>query len=334
MAMEVRKPPYADVIALDLRLCDFENNLPFSLRCRAALLAMPSRYPQFEAAVEASPEPSRGSMAISFQQSNLGVNISETIINLHRPYYAKALYEEFGDRLKSVYAPSFMTVIECCAIILAVVNDIHRRFPAVSTRQWSFWYHTFGSALCLGTLVLRDPGNPMATFVLGQIDTAINLFTSLAKTANTPRYRRNLQWLVELRARVSPKISTEFTQANSQRPGNANSDRHRPADTTPEEREDSEDVELLGWRTRLIERADHQNRQTIRTIPLSRTPNQGPNPAPRDSGFEGTQGGEDPNLTNLDLAMPSVSFPWVTPNSGRICSISHFSPRYSSALVI
>lgn len=46
---------------------EFEQNIPFYLRCRAALLATPSRYPQLEAAIEASPEPSRRSLAISFQ---------------------------------------------------------------------------------------------------------------------------------------------------------------------------------------------------------------------------------------------------------------------------
>lgn len=83
MAMKVRKSAYTDVTELDLKLyvsqsvirvqrlrqpsCDFEQNIPFFLRCRAALLATPSRYPQLEAAIQASPEPSRRSLAISFQ---------------------------------------------------------------------------------------------------------------------------------------------------------------------------------------------------------------------------------------------------------------------------
>jgi hypothetical protein len=83
MAMKVQKPAYSDVIDLDIRLYvftshfsffklthhsgEFEHNLPFSLRCRAALMSMPSRYPQIETAIEASPEPSRRSMIISFQ---------------------------------------------------------------------------------------------------------------------------------------------------------------------------------------------------------------------------------------------------------------------------
>ncbi|GLA40620.1 hypothetical protein AnigIFM63309_008454 [Aspergillus niger] len=312
MAMKVRKPPYSAVTDLDIRLADFERNLPFSLRCRAAFLSMPSRYPHVQAAIEASPEPSPRSMTISFQQSNLALNISETIINLHRPYYAKALYD-INERTKSIYAPSFLTVIERCGIIIAIVDDIHTRFPAVSTRQWNFWYHVFGSALCLGTLVLRDPQNSMATFALTQVDAAINLFTSLVQHgANTPRYCRNLQWLSKLRARASSKIATVFTatqQVDSQR------DQVDPdgQEIGREDREDSEDVELLGWRTRLIERAG-QGRPTIRTIQLAETPtdsyesldvsNASPHGHP-----QGELG------TGDNIMMPGSSLPMVTPDS-------------------
>ncbi|KAI2816762.1 hypothetical protein CBS115989_6533 [Aspergillus niger] len=264
------------------------------------------------AAIEASPEPSPRSMTISFQQSNLALNISETIINLHRPYYAKALYD-INERTKSIYAPSFLTVIERCGIIIAIVDDIHTRFPAVSTRQWNFWYHVFGSALCLGTLVLRDPQNSMATFALTQVDAAINLFTSLVQHgANTPRYCRNLQWPSKLRARASSKIATVSTatqQVDSQR------DHGDPdgQEIGREDREDSEDVELLGWRTTLIERAG-QGRPTIRTIRLAETPtdsyesldvsNASPHGHP-----QGELG------TGDNIMMPGSSLPMVTPDS-------------------
>lgn len=237
-------------------------------------------------------------------------------------------------------------------MIIAIVNDIHTRFPAVSTRQWNFWvsnctvpsypgivignltslqYHVFGSALCLGTLVLRDPSNPMGTFVLSQIDAAINLFTSLIRNgANTPRYNRNLQWLMKLRARASSKISKASTPqqyTNSNNPQrdddhdphhDHNPDRHR----SREEREESEDVELLGWRTRLIERAG-QNHQTIRTIHLAPTPNGShitsiPNPSPggtRVEGSHGNAGAAGGDFRSPDLTMPSSSFPWMTPDS-------------------
>ncbi|GLA46277.1 hypothetical protein AnigIFM63604_009749 [Aspergillus niger] len=312
MAMKVRKPPYSAVTDLDVRLADFERNLPFSLRCRAAFLSMPSRYPHVQAAIEASPEPSPRSMTISFQQSNLALNISETIINLHRPYYAKALYD-INERTKSIYAPSFLTVIERCGIIIAIVDDIHTRFPAVSTRQWNFWYHVFGSALCLGTLVLRDPQNSMATFALTQVDAAINLFTSLVQHgANTPRYCRNLQWLSKLRARASSKIATVSTatqQVDSQR------DQGDPdgQEIGREDREDSEDVELLGWRTRLIERAG-QGRPTIRTIQLAETPTDAYESLDVSNASPPGHPQGELGIGN-NIMMPGSSLPMVTPDS-------------------
>ncbi|KAF2014262.1 hypothetical protein BU24DRAFT_423267 [Aaosphaeria arxii CBS 175.79] len=267
MAMKVRKPPYSDVLDLDSRLCEFERSLPFSLRSRAAYLAMPSRYPQLAAAIEASPEPSLRSMAHSFQQMNLAINISETFMNLHRPYYAKALYDEEGDGSRSIYAPSFLTVIERCAMIISLVMDIHKRFPAVSLRQWNLWYHVFGSALCLGTLLLRDPTNAMSAFVLSQIDAAVDLFTSLIQHgAGSPRYNRNLEWLTKLRARASSKMASSSQVAAVQSNHDENQ-RRGDGDV-----DDNEDVELLGWRTRLIERAGQES-PSVKTIHLPSTPN-------------------------------------------------------------
>lgn len=150
---------------------EFERLVPFNLRSRTAYLAMPSRFPLHEDAIQASPAPSGGSLSITFQvhcpaidhhsranlsqRMNLAFNISETIINLHRPYYAKALYAEVDDHVRSVYASSFLTVVERCSvrltdtslrpalipiqIIIALVRDIQARFPNVSTRQWNLW---------------------------------------------------------------------------------------------------------------------------------------------------------------------------------------------------
>ncbi|KAH7411112.1 hypothetical protein BKA64DRAFT_692805 [Cadophora sp. MPI-SDFR-AT-0126] len=311
MAMRVRKPPYSEVTDLDLRLAAFERSLPFSIRCRAALMAMPSRYPQAEAAIEASPEPSRSSMTISFQQTNLALNVSETIINLHRPYFAKALYEHIDDRMKSAYAASFLAVIERCAIILAIVTDIHARFPAVSIRQWNFWYHVYNSALCLGTLVLRDARNAMATFAVGQIDVAIALFSSLTQHgANTPRYRRNLQWLQKLRAKASDKIA-EASAAPKLTPQRAATGRHHQGDS--EEREDADDVELLGWRTRLIERVG-QDRPTRSTIRLPATPTGSLTSNAPGSVSDQNHIGNQNNVESADANRPYASLPFAAPD--------------------
>lgn len=124
--------------------------------------------------------------------------------------------------------------------------------------------------------MLRDPGNVMAGFVLAQIDAAISLFASLLQHgARTPprRYKRNLQWLLELRTRAlskTSKVSTTHEQGGPQR--DADQDRQSNHGGGDGHREQDEDVELLGWRTRLIERAGQGRKKTIRTIPLAETP--------------------------------------------------------------
>jgi hypothetical protein len=105
----------------------------------------------------------------------------------------------------------------------------------------------------------------MSSYVLTQIDSAIDVFTSMIQHgAGTPRYRRNLEWLTKLRAQASAKMMAASTPQtyNPQ----ADSDLCRRTSM-----EDGEDLELLGWRTRLIERAS-QARRTIRTVHLPTTP--------------------------------------------------------------
>lgn len=270
-AMKVRKPLYSQILALGDRLLEFERDVPFHLRCRAAFLSMPSRYPETQGALEASPEPSRRSMGISFQQTNLALNISETIVNLHRPYYAKTIYESPTANRSSTYAQSFMSVVERCAIIIAIVKDIHTRFPTVSTRQWNFWFHVFGSALCLGTLILRDPKSDMAVLVITQIDVAINLFKSLIQHgADTPRYQRNLQWLVKLRARAAAKVAAVSSQQSTE----SQEMDYTGSGISTADRAEDEHEELLGLRTRLIERAG-QNQRTRKTIGFQDTMSRG-----------------------------------------------------------
>ncbi|KAM0226779.1 hypothetical protein ACHAPO_012076 [Fusarium lateritium] len=109
----------------------------------------------------------------------------------------------------------------------------------------------------------------MTQFALTQIDAAISLFTSLLQHgAQTPRYKSNLQWLLNLRTRALAKISSVST---SQR-GNPQGDVDEQRQSDSGDREDDEDVEMLGWRTRLIERAGQNRQKTIRTIRLSETP--------------------------------------------------------------
>lgn len=110
----------------------------------------------------------------------------------------------------------------------------------------------------------------MATFAFAQIVAAIGLFSSLLQQGgSTPRYQRNLQWLVQLRARASSKMAMATTAEIGTSQQGVDLTRLQSHDDR-EDGDDGEDVELLGWRTRLIERVG-QNCQTSTTIRLNAT---------------------------------------------------------------
>lgn len=152
----------------------------------------------------------------------------------------------------------------------------------------------------------------MASFVLTQIDAAITLFTSLLQHGDrTPRYKRNLQWLLNLRSRALLKIQ----KASSLQTGGLQQDTHpaRQYDTGDGEVHEDEDVELLGWRTRLVERAGQGRQKTIRTIHIASTPTgsqliDSPNPPLNESQLED-------QLRNSLFPMPITSLSMETPES-------------------
>lgn len=90
-------------------------------------------------------------------------------------------------------------------------------------------------------MIILNPTNPLAGLVLGQIDHSIKLYSSVLRDHATPSLVQNHQWLLRLRARALSKVE------------------HAPP--PPGDGADV-DVELLGWRTRLVERARGTHRST------------------------------------------------------------------------
>ncbi|OWZ37418.1 hypothetical protein C347_00109 [Cryptococcus neoformans AD2-60a] len=268
LAMKVDPPSYDTVTTLHKHLCDFEHQVPYHLRCRTALLALPSIYPDPTQAVRDSPEVSKRDLHRTFQQFTLYVNISETLLFLHRPYFAKALHERLSDPTRSIYGQSYLSVVERCNCIIQLVSTIYALHPYISARHWFLWYHSFNSAVCMGTLILQTPHNPMATFALSQIDACIALYTSVVQSHASPRLAKNLQWLLRLRHRAHTKMN--------QNPPDAAAEAMASMHTSNEE---DEDIELLGWRTRLIHRATRgtQKATTISPMPSSQA-NHTPSP--------------------------------------------------------
>lgn len=110
----------------------------------------------------------------------------------------------------------------------------------------------------MGTLILQTPHNPMATFALSQIDASITLYTSVVQSHASPRLAKNLQWLLRLRHRAHTKMN--------QNPPDAAVEAMASMHTSNEE---DEDIELLGWRTRLIHRATKGTQKATTISPMA-----------------------------------------------------------------
>lgn len=137
--MDVRPTPYMSIEALYDRLCAFERHIPFHLRCRTALLALPSVYADAESATRDSPEVNRTNLHRTFQQFTLALNVSESILFLQRPYFVRALQEAPQDPTRSAYAKSYLAVVERCNVLVEVVGGLYELYPTVTARHWFFW---------------------------------------------------------------------------------------------------------------------------------------------------------------------------------------------------
>lgn len=110
----------------------------------------------------------------------------------------------------------------------------------------------------MGTLILQTPHNPMATFALSQIDACITLYTSVVQSHASTRLAKNLQWLLRLRHRAHTKMN--------QNPPDAATEAMASMHTG---NEGDEDIELLGWRTRLIHRATRGTQKATTISPMA-----------------------------------------------------------------
>ncbi|RSH94924.1 hypothetical protein EHS25_000008 [Saitozyma podzolica] len=249
--MRVDIPPYASVQAMHKAIIDLETEAPFHVRCQPVLCALPSVYPDAEAAIAASPAIDKRDLQRTFQQFTLAINLSECLIFLHRPYFARALHESPGDPTRSAFGQSYLVVMERCNAIVVAASQMLALYPGTAARHWWVWYHAFNSAACMGMHILKSPHSMLTPYALSLVETTVKIYTTVVRHRNSPRMMKNLQWLERLRLRIQSKLvqtpdSAVFEAVSAEDPG-------------------EDDIDLLGWKTRLIERAG-QGSQTAKTV--------------------------------------------------------------------
>lgn len=166
----VNPPPYETVIHVDRGIREFDRNIPSHLRCKAAsLVRNSSNYPIEE------DDSNNISDKLALQQHTLALNVNECLLYLNRRYFAHALKTHPEDPLRSSFAQSYIAVMECCRVIVALVRSIHTLLPELSTRYWYFFHHLFSCGVCAAASCMLSPGSSMAAEAWKDLNEIIEL---------------------------------------------------------------------------------------------------------------------------------------------------------------
>lgn len=221
------------------KVLEVESETPFHLRNRAALSLKASEYPTL-AEVEANTPPPSKNLRLVFQSHDLIDVASTLILSMLRPFFVHAT--QAPDPCRSVYAEAYLGVIERSSMLIANLRSLHSIFPLISTRHWFFWNHAFSGAVSLATICIANPGSPFVEKALNDLNSIISLYTTIQSAAPPKGAKRNLQWLLELRAKALERIDAlragQVTETVS------------PASTSEDT---TEHLLLVGWRKRLVE---------------------------------------------------------------------------------
>lgn len=106
---------------------------------------------------------------------------------------------------------------------------------------------------------MHQPSDPLARFALTQVGKTIALFLQAVQTRPTPKLMSNLRFLLRLNNRAWDAVNRYESGVPPDNGGQA-------ADS-----DSDSDIELLGWRTRLVERAAEGSRFAM-TIPSPTVP--------------------------------------------------------------
>ncbi|WVF67473.1 hypothetical protein IAT40_002229 [Kwoniella sp. CBS 6097] len=242
-SLRARRSPYAQVVELWRSVGSFETGIPIQLRCRAALRAMVSVYHNTQDAEDASLAPSKRDVCLTFQQHTLSLHLGETVFSLLRPYFIDAIYNNAADPTLSPYGEAYLAVIERSSMLIVTVQSLYSLFPLIATRHWYFWLHAYSSAVCMATVCIVTPQSPLVGLCMSFLETAINLFAAAEDSLPQRVAKRNLDFLRWLRERAVTK-----TRSGHADPGGPQADLSESSPSAT-----AEHLEVIGWRTRLIQ---------------------------------------------------------------------------------
>ncbi|KZP26815.1 hypothetical protein FIBSPDRAFT_731829 [Athelia psychrophila] len=140
--------------------------------------------------------------ANAYLQSNLLSQFrTQTMLYLHKSFFAQALMDYPENPLLSRYAPSFLAVSTCASTIIRTSVQHYEKVPEFCLRLWTMWSHLFSAAIIVGSIVTRAPSSNTASMAYLELGIAVSLFAKGAE--DSPRARGAMAILVQLQAKAS-----------------------------------------------------------------------------------------------------------------------------------
>ncbi|CED84351.1 Zn(2)-C6 fungal-type DNA-binding domain [Phaffia rhodozyma] len=250
--MTIKPQSYSEIKALWQKIITFERSIPFWLRCRPALLATPSAYPDFKEATRCSPELNKSELKLTFQQHTHVLNICEAIMFLLRPYFARALQELPIDPSQNRYGEAYLAVVERCGVIIAIVTSIYSIYPQIAPRHWFFWYHASSAAVCMSSLIIAAPQSPLVAYAWQNLQTVCDLFAEPQQSRST---KASLALLLRLRQKAYDVLTSQQHPSAFSGIANPNGSDNSASGANELDKETSQEfANVLGLHTQLIER--------------------------------------------------------------------------------
>lgn len=217
-AFSVRAPRYDVVLAFDIELRKFDDQIPYFIRCRPSC-AMPSivplatvnatktrvsstpTIPGLDALGGRRPSPAirLDRVRLTLESHDLASCVVQLQMFLHRRPFAEAILLDPVTPSKTAYGYSFLAALDGAFQMIAITKSLFRMYPKLIVRMWSFSYHTYSAAVLCAFCCLHAPLSEWTHRAYEEVKKACKLLED-AKIG--PRSEHGLQTLLRLKERA------------------------------------------------------------------------------------------------------------------------------------
>ncbi|KAF8194353.1 fungal-specific transcription factor domain-containing protein [Mycena galopus ATCC 62051] len=236
LIFSVTHPAYSVVMQLDREINQHYNELPAWIICDAV------QNPVKE--LPTHPLGDESELRKDTQVASLANMYFLTLLHLHRGPFCRALMLGAKNLTNSRYAASVTSMHHAARAIINISRGLFARHPAIASRMWYFYFHSFSAAVCQAVLAIVAPSHPLSPAAFESMQAALELF----QRADGERARSaaiRVGWLAATASRAME--------------GYRNAKMHQPPTSTTDSKLEfptsnirGNPEELLGTSTRLI----------------------------------------------------------------------------------